>query len=171
VWSPNGQQFAFTNTTASGIDLYIASTETGKTELIKNLQVNGVLRTPVKWLGDNRTLIVRTIPGNRGASPVEPAIPQGPDTQESLGHSGPAPTYEDLLSTPHDEDLFDYYATSQLAYVDAASKKITPFGEPAIYTRVQPSPDNKHLLVERIHRPFSYQLTAYEFPEEVEVWR
>jgi dipeptidyl aminopeptidase/acylaminoacyl peptidase len=170
VWSPDGQQFVFTNTIGSGIELWIASAATGKTELVKNIRVNGVFRAPVQWLGDNRTLIVRTIPSKRGAAPVEAAIPQGPDTQESLGHAGPAPTYEDLLSTPHDEDLFDYYATSQLAYIDAASGKINFFGEPAIYTLVEPSPDNKHLLVELLHRPFSYQLTALEFPQEAEVW-
>jgi dipeptidyl aminopeptidase/acylaminoacyl peptidase len=170
IWSPDGQQFAFTNTTSNGIELYIASAANGKIQLIKNVQVNGVLQIPVQWLGDNRTLIVRTVPAKRGTPPVEAAIPQGPDTQESLGHAGPTPTYEDLLTSPYDEDLFDYYATSQLAYIDASSGRINPFGEPAIYTRVEPSPDNKHLLVERIHRPFSYQLTAYEFPEDVEVW-
>jgi len=170
VWSPDGQQFAFTNTTANSIELWTASANNGKTHLIPAVRVNAVLRSPLQWLGDNQTLIVRTIPAKRGAPPVEPAVPQGPDTQESLGHAGPAPTYEDLLKTPHDEDLFDYYATSQLAYIDATSGKAKPLGEPAIYTRVQPSPDNKHLLVERLHRPFSYQLTFYEFPLEAEVW-
>jgi dipeptidyl aminopeptidase/acylaminoacyl peptidase len=170
VWSPDGQQFAFTNTTANSIELYVASSSTGKTRLIPGVRVNAVLRSPIDWLSDNETLIVRTIPAKRGAAPVEAAIPVGPHSQESLGHSGPAPTYEDLLSSPHDEDLFDYYATSQLMYIDTASGKTRAFGEPAIYISVQPSPDNKHLLVQRIHRPFSYQLTYFEFPEDTEVW-
>ena len=55
------------------------------------------------------------VPSGRGAPPAEFAIPKGPHVQESLGHAGPAPTFEDLLATPHDEDLFDYYATAQLA--------------------------------------------------------
>jgi dipeptidyl aminopeptidase/acylaminoacyl peptidase len=170
IWSPNGEQFAFTNTTASALELWTAFSNTGKAHLVPGVRVNGVLRSPVQWLGDNRTLIVRTVSSKRGAPPVEPAIPQGPHTQESLGHAGPAPTFEDLLSTPHDEDLFDYYATSQLAYIDSSTGKMSALGVPAIYTRVQPSPDDKHLLVERIHRPFSYQLTAADFPEEIEVW-
>ena len=90
--------------------------------------------------------------------------------QESIGNAGPAPTYEDLLSTPHDEDLFDYYATSQLVYLDAATGKSTPFGKPAIYTMVRPSSDQTHLLVGWLHRPYSYQVTAGSFPQEVEVW-
>jgi dipeptidyl aminopeptidase/acylaminoacyl peptidase len=170
VWSPDGGQFAFTNVTPNFIELWIASTANGKTRLLTGTRVNAVLRSPIQWLGDNHTLIVRTVPSKRGAPPAEAAIPQGPHTQESLGHAGPAPTFEDLLSNTHDEDLFDYYAISQLAYINADSGKIDSFGEPAIYTRVEPSPDNKHLLVQRLHRPFSYQLTFRQFPEDVEVW-
>jgi dipeptidyl aminopeptidase/acylaminoacyl peptidase len=170
IWSPDGQKFAFTNTTSEGIDLWLAATATGVTMHPAGFHVNGVMREPVQWLGDNRTLLVRTVPAGRGAMPVESAIPQGPHSQESLGHAGPSPTFEDLLSTPHDEDLFDYLATSQIAYVDSENGKATMLGAPAIYTRVVPSPDNHHLLVERLHRPFSYQLTALEFPTDIEVW-
>jgi hypothetical protein len=90
--------------------------------------------------------------------------------QESLGHAGPAPTYEDLLSTPHDEDLFDYYATAQLAYIDSASGKVSPLGSPDIFTLFRPWPDGKHLMISRLHRPYSYQLPMNAFPAEVEVW-
>ncbi len=170
VWSPDGEKFAFANTTSDQIQLWIAAASSGQAQQMEGIRLNPVMHQPIEWMGDNRTLLVRTIPSSRGPVPVEPAIPRGPHAQESLGHAGPAPTFEDLLSTPHDEDLFDYYATAQLAYLDAVSAKLTPLGSPAIYTSVQPSPDNKHLLVERLHRPFSYQLTALEFPTEVEVW-
>jgi dipeptidyl aminopeptidase/acylaminoacyl peptidase len=115
-------------------------------------------------------LIVSLVPAGRGAPPEQSAIPKGPHVQESLGHAGPAPTYEDLLSTPHDEDLFDYYATAQLAYLDAASGHLTPLGKPGIYMTVRPSPDQKHLLVGWLHKPYSYQLPASDFPQEVAVW-
>jgi dipeptidyl aminopeptidase/acylaminoacyl peptidase len=121
-------------------------------------------------MGDNRTLIVRLVPAGRGAAPAELTIPKGPHVQESLGHAGPAPTLEDLLSTPHDEELFDYYATAQLAYLDSASGKTSSFGATGIYTIVRPSPDGNHLLVGRLHKPYSYQLAAYSFPVDIEVW-
>jgi dipeptidyl aminopeptidase/acylaminoacyl peptidase len=35
---------------------------------------------------------------------------------------------------------------------------------------VKPSPDQQHLLVGRLHRPYSYQLPAGMFPQDVEVW-
>ena len=124
----------------------------------------------MSWLGDNRTLLVHTVPAGRGAPPADEAMPQGPHVQESLGHAGPAPTFEDLLSTPHDEDLFEYYSRAQLAYVDAASGKITPFGKPAIFTVVRVSPDQKHVLIGYLRKPYSYQLPYEFFPEDVEVW-
>jgi dipeptidyl aminopeptidase/acylaminoacyl peptidase len=178
VWSPDGKQFAFTNTVAKGVELWIGSPSTGQTRRIPGLSVNGVQigngfqagGAAVQWLGDNRTLIVSTVPANRGPVPVEPAIPIGPHVRESTGNAGPAPTFEDLLATPHDEDLFDYYATSQLVYLDAANGKSTPLGEPAIYTVVRPSPDQTHLLIAWLHKPYSYQLTAQAFPEDIEVW-
>jgi dipeptidyl aminopeptidase/acylaminoacyl peptidase len=182
IWSPNGAQFAFTNTVARGIELWVATSSTGQAHKIEGVAVNGVRLGggggrgggagggAVEWMGDNKTLIVHTIPAGRGAPPVESIIPKGPHVQESLGHAGPAPTYEDLLSNPHDEDLFDYYAASQLTYVDAGTGKTTPFGKPAIFTMVRPSPDEKHLMVGRIHKPYSYQLPGSAFPTEVEVW-
>lgn len=173
AWSPDGKQFAFTNTTARGIELWIGSPVTGEARRVAGALVNGVRVAggpPAEWMGDSRTLIVMLIPGGRGAVPAESALPKGPHVQESLGHAGPAPTYEDLLATPHDEDLFDYYATAQPAYIDAASGKITPLGQPGIYALMRVSPDLKHLLVSRLHKPYSYQLPAPLFPAEVEVW-
>ena len=173
IWSPDGKQFAFTSTTGKGIELWIAVTATGESRRIDGVQLNGVVvggARSIEWMGDNRTLLVRLIPAARGPVPAESPIPKGPHVQESIGNAGPAPTYEDLLSTPHDEDLFDYYATSQLAYLDAATGKMTTFDKPAIYTMVRPSPDQNHLLVGRLHKPYSYQLPAGAFPEDIEVW-
>jgi dipeptidyl aminopeptidase/acylaminoacyl peptidase len=175
IWSPDGKQFAFTNTTLHAIDLWIASALTGQAHMVSGVKLNGVrfglgARSSIEWLGDNRTLLVRLIPSGRGTPPAEPKLPAGPHVQESLGHSGPVPTFEDMLATPHDEDLFDYYATSQLAWLDAPTGRVTPVGKPAIYTTALPSPDSKHILTARLHRPYSYQLPAQRFPEDVEIW-
>ena len=52
-----------------------------------------------------------------------------------------------MLASAHDEALFEYYGTSQLAFVDAASGQRTPIGRPAIYTDFSPSPDGNFMLV------------------------
>lgn len=162
VWSPDGKHFAFTNTTANGIDLYVADASTGASRRIPGVAINGVIaaetnfrnpQEPIAWLNDNHTLLARTIVASRGTAPAASHTPQGPHAQENLGHAGPAPTYEDLLSTPHDEDLFDYYATAQLAYVDIDTGRAKQIGKPGIFAMATPSPDGQHILVGRLHRP------------------
>jgi hypothetical protein len=55
IWSADGKQFAFTNTTASGIELWMATTATGRARRIEGAVVNGVFASgggPVAlWLG------------------------------------------------------------------------------------------------------------------------
>jgi dipeptidyl aminopeptidase/acylaminoacyl peptidase len=169
-WSEDGKQFAFANSTPTGIELFIGDPATGKTRKIEGLKLNAVLGDPIDWLPDNRTLLVKAVPASRGPAPAETAVPIGPSVQESLGKAGPVPTYEDMLKSPHDEDLFEFYATAQLAKVDAATAAITPLGKPGLLETVTPSPDGGSILVTRAHRPFSYLHPAREFPKEVEIW-
>src|SRR6185295_14027804 len=121
------------------------------------------------WV-DNRTLLVQTIRANRGKAPEKPVVPIGPNVQETSGNAGPAPTYEDLLQNPYDEAQWEYYTTSQLAYVDASSGKATMVGSPAMFQTIDVSPDHQYLLVTAIHRPFSYLRPAGSFPKLMEVW-
>ncbi len=169
-WSPDGARFAFANTTSTGIDLWIGDPATGKTRKIESIRLNAVLGDPIEWLPDNRTLLVKAVRAGRGQAPSEPAVPTGPSVQESDGHAGPVPTYEDMLQNPHDEDLFEYYATAQLVRIDTGSGAITPLGNPGLLEQINPSPEGKDILVTRVHRPFSYLHPAREFPKEVEVW-
>jgi len=170
VWSPDGTQFAFINTTANGIEVWVGETATGRTRRIAGARLNAAMGQPIVWLADNQTLLLRTVPEHRGEPPAEAAAPTGPHVQESSGRSGPVATYEDMLSTPRDEDLFDYYATAQLAYLDVSTGKIAPAGKPGIFDSAEPSPDGRNLLVSRVHRPYSYLYPVYRFPEIVEVW-
>ena len=169
-WSEDGKQFAFANSTDAGIDLWMGDAATGKTRKINGVKLNAVLGDPIDWLPDNRTLLVKSIPSGRGPAPAESVVPIGPSVQESLGNAGPVPTYEDMLKNPHDEDLFEYYATAQLARVDAVTAAITPLGKPGLIETATPSPDGGSILVTRAHRPFSYLHPAREFPKEVEIW-
>ena len=188
-WSPDGKQFAFTNTTNAGVELWVGDT-TGKTHKVEGVRVNVVLGGGgrggagggrggfpggsgggnVQWTPDGKSLLVFTIRADRPAAPVLPLVPPGPHVQESLGGGAPAPTLEDMLATPHDEDLFVYYATSQLASVDAATGKTMPIGKPAIIDSVHISPNGRDLLVTTIHKPFSYLHGYNSFPKEIEVW-
>jgi dipeptidyl aminopeptidase/acylaminoacyl peptidase len=184
-WSPDATRFTFTNTTERGIELWLGDT-TGKTRKIEGVRINGVMAGPalggggrggagagpsdVQWMPDGKTLLVLMVKPNRGPAPAEPLVPTGPHVQESLGGAAPEVTHEDMLQNPHDEDLFEYYATSQLALVDAATGKATPIGKAGIIESARISPDGKSLLVTTIHRPFSYLHDARAFPKEIEIW-
>ena len=167
-WSQDSQHFAFTNTTANGIELWIGQIGTYTANVVPKIKISAVLGDPVQWMPDGKTLLVQTVPATRGNPPAAPKSPDGPIIQESDGKRGAVRTYEDLLENAHDEALFDYYATTQLALVK--NGVVTPVGKPGVFSRVEASPDGKHLLVSRIQHPYSYILPESEFPREVEVW-
>ena len=169
-WSEDGKHFAFLNTTPTRVDLWVGDAATGKIHNVKGVQINSVLGNSFTWMPDNHTLLVQLVPPARGAAPAEPLVPTEPNAQESSGRPGPIRTYEDMLKTPHDEDLFEYYATSQLALVDPMSGKVTSIGHAAIFDDIDVAPDGQHVLVTRLHRPFSYLFPDFAFPQDVEVW-
>jgi len=167
-WSGDGQRFAFTNTTSNGIELWVGDVTSASAHRVPGIKVNPILLEAVQWMPDSKTLLVKSVPQGRGNPPAEAKVPDGPIIQESDGKKAPAATYEDLLQSSYDEDLFDYYSASQLLLVEGA--KTVPVGKPGLYTRVDASPDGKHILSTRLHRPYSYLLPFNDFPKEVEVW-
>jgi dipeptidyl aminopeptidase/acylaminoacyl peptidase len=169
AWSPDGGRFAFTNTTDKGVELWLGDARTGAVHRVDGVALNAAYGDPVDWLPDGQTLLCHTVVSDRGDPPPAPAVPKGPTVQESSGKAGPVRTFQDLLASPHDEDLFEYYASSQLVLV-GVDGKATPLGKPALFAAAEPSPDGKLLLVVRTHRPFSYLYPAGAFPKDVEVW-
>lgn len=168
-WSADGKQFAFANTISTGVELWVGDGTNGKIRKLKGVTMNGVEGQPFQWMPDSRTLLVQLVAPKRGTPPQPSAVPREPNSQESSGKPGPIRTFQDLLKTPYDEDLFEYYATSQLAFVDG-NGKITEVGKAAIFQSVDPAPDGQHMLVARSQRPFSYLYPDWAFPREVEVW-
>jgi dipeptidyl aminopeptidase/acylaminoacyl peptidase len=173
-FSPDGSHLSFLNTKENTIELWIADTATGSAKAMGNganrAAINATTGDPCDWLKDNQTIVCELVPARRGAAPTEPAVPLGPNVQENLGKAAPAPTYEDMIKTAHDEDLFEYYWTSQLATINAATGATTPIGRTAIFAGVTPSPSNEYLLVSTVKRPYSHLIPMNGFPEDVEIW-
>ena len=126
---------------------------------------------PCDWLRDNVTMVCELVPAGRGPAPAEPTVPLGPNVHENYGNAAPAPTYEDLLENAHDDALFDYYFTSQLAVINTATGAKAPIGRPAILSNVTPSPNGQFVLVAKIKRPFSHLIPMNGFPQDVEIWK
>lgn len=171
-WSPDGKRFAFTLTTATSVDLYLAEVGNPKPVKVRGLKANPFFGPPVQWMPDSKNLLVREVPVGQGKAPDAAEAPAGPNIQETSGNKGASSTYEvrDTLKGLHDEALFDYYGQTQLAFVDSATGKVRPIGKPGLYSDAEMSPDGQHLLIETVHRPYSYLTTLQRFPKEVDIW-
>ena len=172
IWSADGKRFAFVNIAPDSVELWIGDGKTGEAHRIPGVRLNPMFGDEMQWMPDQKTLLVKLVPEGMGAPPPEPIVPPGPSIQETTGEKGQSSTYEnrDTLGNKHDEDVFDYFAASQLAIVDAATAAIAPVGKPANYESVSPAPDGRHILVTSIHKPYSYVTTYDRFPQEVQVW-
>ncbi|MGH7477676.1 MAG: S9 family peptidase [Longimicrobiales bacterium] len=170
LWSPDGDRIAFTVVRESGLELWLAGAEDGRSRQLTEPVLNGVMGAPCDWQPSGDALLCRLVPEGRGEPPAESLVPSGPVIQESSGRSAPVRTYQDLLEDPYDAALFEHYATAQLARVDAASGAVTPLGRPALFRASELSPDGRFILVDRVLEPFSYLVTVWSFPHQIEIW-
>jgi dipeptidyl aminopeptidase/acylaminoacyl peptidase len=172
LWAADGKRFAFANIAPESVELWIGDATTGEVHRVPDVRLNPMFDDAVRWMPDQKTLLVKLVPKGMGAPPPEPLVPIGPSIQETGGQKGQSSTYEnrDTLGNQHDEDLFDYFAVSQLALIDAVTGAIAPIGKPGNFESVNPAPDGRHVLVTTIHKPYSYITTYDRFPQEVEVW-
>jgi dipeptidyl aminopeptidase/acylaminoacyl peptidase len=170
VWSSDGKTIAFTRDASGGLELWVADATTGESRRLEGVLVHDVLNDPFHWMSDSRTLLVSLVPPGRGEAPEPPAVPTGPNIDESYGKTSRPPTFQDLLRTPYDEELFEYYATSQLALVDTRSGGRTLLGSPGMILASEFSPNERYLAVLRLMRPFSYRVPYWDFTRSYEVW-
>jgi dipeptidyl aminopeptidase/acylaminoacyl peptidase len=169
-WAHDGLTFAFRNTSRDAVELWAGGRD-GKTHRVGNVRLNPMLGSSLQWARDNKSLLVKLVPDDIGPAPVAEVGMEGPRIQESTG-GGEFSTYEarDTLRNQADAALFEYYGTSQLAFVDVASGVVTRVGVPAVISDVALSPDDEHILVTSIRKPYSYAVTYSRFAHDVEVW-
>lgn len=177
-WSKDGLHLAFSiregqqeEDGCSMLGLWVADISTGQARRLfgpPEFSLNTIFDS-YAWL-DESTLVACTVPTTRGEVPKKPKTPSSPKIQSNEeGQVVQARTYQDLLKDRHDEDLFDYYATSQLLLL-SLDGDIKSIQSPAIYTSVEPSPDGKYLLVSSIQKPYSFTVPCGRFPKKVELW-
>jgi dipeptidyl aminopeptidase/acylaminoacyl peptidase len=171
-WAADGKRFVFRNTAATAVELWVGDGKTGATKRLNEVRLNPMLGSPVQWLADQKTLLVKLVPEPAGNPPAPSLVNDGPGIQETTGQTGESSTYEtrDTLTNKHDEDLFDYYGASQLALVAVDTGAITRVGKPAVYTSLDAAPDGDHFLVVTLRKPYSYVTTYENFARDVEVW-
>ncbi|HEY3055320.1 MAG TPA: prolyl oligopeptidase family serine peptidase [Thermoanaerobaculia bacterium] len=169
TWSPDSAHIAFTLSTRAGVELWVADTSNASARRVSFLILNQSLpRRPYEWMPDSKSLVVRSVP-SQSAPPEASRTPTGPAVQESRGRKAAARTYEDMIRNESDAALFEYHMQSKVAIVPLRGQP-SPIGATAMIIRAEPSPDGRYLLVETIHRPFSYTVPAYRFPNRIEIW-
>ena len=165
-WSHNSHNFVFTVLTQHGTSLYSANIDSLTPQLI-HPRYSGVLND-LTWMPDGKHIAFSIVPENHVA-PLFPNAPLGPRILESAGDTSPTRTYQDLLKTPHEEELFQFHATTEIVITDLAGGIIQRW-QPDMYADVSPSPAGDQMLVTRLKKPFSYLLTYRQFPMSVDVY-
>ena len=189
MWSPDSKHVAFVQRTAAtiaaaerapkaekgvaasgaGLELWVIDVAAARAHRVGTVRLNAVLgRRPCEWMPDSAALLCKIVPADRGPAPKASDVPEGPHVSENLGKVTPAPTYEDMLATPDDERIFEFYATAQLAVVPLAGP-VHSLAVKGLLDEASPSPDGRFALVEAVHRPFSYTVPYERFPLLTEV--
>ena len=165
TWNPEQSKIAFSNTTNTVIDLYEIDVKTAVAKKVNKRPLNMVMGD--YRYADNETLLYNAALQPATKAPAKPLAPKGPVVQQNMGKAAPSRTYQDLIKSPYDEQLFEFYGTSQLVQNKAGVE--TNIGKPAIYTNASLSPDKKYMLVETVSKPFSYLVPVNGFPSTVQV--
>jgi dipeptidyl aminopeptidase/acylaminoacyl peptidase len=170
-FSPDGTSIALGVVEPAAVGLWIVDVKTARARAVPGAaRLNLVLSPTCDWLDDGSGLVCITVPASRGQAPAAPAVPDGPNVQESSGRTAPGRTFPDVLTSARDEALFEHYATGQVVLVDAKTGGVTPVGAPGLIADAAPSTDGRYLHVVRIKRPFSRTRPWSSFPKELEVW-
>lgn len=165
-WSPDGTQLAWLELEPDKVVLWTAGKD-GANERSRG-EVLDVLAPSHRWLPTGGLLAI--VPHRPGARPPATAeVPGGPVIEDATGERAQNRTWQDLLTNAQDELRFEWFATGQIVEL-ADDGTRTPIGAPAIFDDVSLSPDGSYVLVERVRRPFSYQVPAELFGRVVEVW-
>ena len=178
VWSPDGSRLAFLAHFRDRTEVWTAEVATGRSARLSDRPVMATLggarrggggagSRMVQWTPDGAVLSL-LVPADRGPEPSASPVPSGPTVYRTRDKATPTSTLPFLLRTPHDEALFKYYTTAQLARLEAGKAPV-PIGEPAMYLEFSVSPDGRHILRERLVEPFSRIVGYTSFGRELEV--
>lgn len=167
-WSPDSKHIAFVQRAPTELQLWVIDVAAAHAHRVGLVKLNAVLGRPCVWLPNSSGLVCKTISSTRGSAPKTSDVPTGPHISENLGKVTPAPTYEDMLSTPDDENIFEYYASSELAEVPLIGP-VHALPVKGLIASLSLSPDGHYALAGIHHRPFSYTVPYERFPLKTEI--
>lgn len=167
-FSPDSKRVAFLQNNPDGIELWVVDLASLSASKITGRHVNAVFGSSFDWLPDSQQLLFKAVPTSLKKVPAKSRVPEGPIVEENLGKKAPSRTYQDLLTSPYDESLFEYFGSSELVLAKVGGEEKV-VGPTKLYYVIDPSPDGTMMLAKTIHRPFSYLVPYYRFPQQVSV--
>lgn len=169
-WSINQKKIAFSNTTATGVELWVIDVATAQATKLTDAMVNANMGNPFSWFTDNEHILVRMLIKNRPALINDKKdLPTGPIVSSGDGSVSQNRTYQDLLKNPSDEQNFETLITSEL-YKVSISGKATLFLKADMYSEESISPDGNFVMVSTVEKPFSYIVPLNRFPEKTIIY-
>jgi dipeptidyl aminopeptidase/acylaminoacyl peptidase len=172
VWSPDGAWVALDLVQEHEHRLWLLDVRAASARPCGACRLNSVAGVPLEWMPDSQSVLCTAVPPGYGPPPDQgerAARLEEVVVYESGGRVVAARTFPDLLASSLDEELFEYYLTTQLMRVDLRGES-QPLGPPGMWTHVVASPDGQFLLVRCWERPFSRRVPAAAFPARYEVW-
>jgi dipeptidyl aminopeptidase/acylaminoacyl peptidase len=169
-WSTNEKKIAFSNTTNSGVELWVIDVASAKATQLTKDNVNANLGNPFSWYSDNENILVKMLPKNRAVLLDEKKnLPTGPIVSNASGSVSQNRTYQDLLKNKTDEANFQNILTAELYKVNLNGSK-TLFKSADMYAGENFSPDGNYLMISTIQKPFSYIVPLNRFPSKTVVY-
>ena len=170
-WSPDQSKIAVTNTTKTGVEVWVLDLEKASVKKITQANVNANMRDVINWFKDGNAILIKMLPSARKPLiNVSDAVPAGPTISSNDGKKAQNRTYQDLLKNPNDEFNFEQLALSELHKVDLNGNASLWKG-PDMYSSLSFSPDGSYIMAVTIDRPFSYLVPYYRFPSTTTIYK
>lgn len=170
TYSPDQKKMAFTNTTSSGVEVWVVDVIKQAAKKLTEPRVNANLRDVINWFEDGNAILVKMIsPDRLELIDTKNAVPIGPTVSVNDGKKAQNRTYQDLLKNKNDEHNFEQLALSELYKVtlDGKSEK---WLEGAMYNNIMFSPDGEYVMVTTVEKPFSYLVPYRRFPSKTVIY-
>ena len=168
--SPDQGHMAFTNTTATGVELWILNLDNRKASRLTEARLNANMSDVINWMADSKSMLVKMLPDDRKALiDTKESIPTGPTISSNDGKKAQNRTYQDLLKNPSDEFNFEQLARSGIYLVSIEGER-SLWKDAAMYDNISVSPNGKFVMVSEIRKPFSYIVPYNRFPSTTAVY-
>ncbi|MEM9884773.1 MAG: prolyl oligopeptidase family serine peptidase [Bacteroidota bacterium] len=170
IWSYDQRKAAFTNTTTTGVELWVMDLDEGNATRLTDAKINANMRDPINWMKDDQSILVTMLPDDR--QPLidnKTAIPSGPTISVNEGKKAQNRTYQDLLKNPTDEANFKQLARAEIWQVNLNGEK-RKWKATDMYSDISLSPNGEYIMVETVKEPFSYLVPYYRFPSSTNIY-